>query len=72
MTEPRDEFASALHQILRPVPDEPGELEETEPRSPRPDLSQASGANGSAVTDPGSTFAAILHRRLGGFPPDVA
>jgi len=35
------------------------------PRAPRPDLSQASGANGKTVTSPASEFASILQGQLG-------
>ena len=35
------------------------------PRAPRPDLSQASGANGKTVTSPASEFASILQNQLG-------
>jgi len=35
------------------------------PRAPRPDLSQASGANGKTVTSPASEFASILQSQLG-------
>jgi len=35
------------------------------PRAPRPDLSQASGANGRTVTSPASEFASILQGQLG-------
>jgi len=35
------------------------------PRAPRPDLSQASGANGKTATSPASEFASILQSQLG-------
>ena len=35
------------------------------PRAPRPDLSQASGANGRTVASPASDFASILKSQLG-------